>query len=176
MKNMTVTAIAGLVLAVSACGLLGADRDMRGQLTEGDYKFVKEAASGGTSEVELGTLAKQKGTSESVRNFADRMVKDHQKANNELQDIVTKKGAAIPAEVSHGERSTIEHLQKLSGTDFDKAYASAMVKDHKKDVKDFKSAAQNLKDPDLKAFAQNTVPTLEEHLWLAQEVENTIKK
>ena len=78
--------------------------------------------------------------------------------------------------MSHGDRSTIDHLQKLSGTDFDKSYASAMVKNHKKDVKDFKNAAQNLKDPDLKAFAQNTVPTLEEHLRLAREMENTIKK
>ncbi len=180
-KQATITAMAGLALALSSGALLGADRlfgtdrDQRGQLSERDYRFVKEAASGGTSEVELGDLAKQKGVNEAVRNFGDRMAKDHKKANDELKDIVAKKGAAIPAELTRGERSTMDRLQKLNGADFDKAYAAAMVKDHKKDLSDFKDAAQDVKDPDLKAFAQKTIPTLEEHLRLAENMDRQVK-
>ena len=73
--------IAGLALALTgsasfAADLFGSDKDQRGQLSERDYKFVKEAARGGMSEVELGQLAKQKGASQSVKDFGDRMVKD----------------------------------------------------------------------------------------------------
>jgi len=179
-KQVTITAIAGLALALSGGRLLGADlfggdRDQRGQLSERDYRFVKEAARGGMSEVELGDLAKQKGANDVVRNFGDRMSKDHKKANDELKDIVTKKGAAIPAQLSRTERSTMERLQKLNGAEFDKAYAAAMVKDHKKDVADFKDAAQDVKDPELKAFAQKTIPTLEEHLRMAENMDRTVR-
>src|SRR5438105_1461344 len=113
-KQVTITAIAGLALALSSGALLGADRlfgtdrDQRGQFSERDYRFIKEAARGGMSEVELGDLAKQKGASEVVRNFGDRMAKDHKKGNDELKDIVSKKGAAIPAELTRGERSTMD--------------------------------------------------------------------
>jgi len=173
-KSITLTAVAGLVLALSAGTLKGASD--RGQLSERDHRFVKEAAAGGEEEVQLGELASQKGTSPSVRNFGNQMVKDHQQANAELKSIAAKKGAVLPAELSHEQRSTMNHLEKLSGADFDKHYASAMVKDHKKDVKEFKDAAEDLKDPELKAFAQKTTPTLEEHLRLAEEMDNTVKK
>jgi putative membrane protein len=179
-NKATITAIAALALALSggtlfgADRLFGSDRDQRGQFSERDYRFLKEAARGGMSESELGELAKQKGASEAVRNFGERMAKDHKKANEELKDIASKKGAAIPAELTHGERATMDRLQKLTGAEFDRAYAAAMVKDHKKDVKDFKDAAEDVKDPDLKAFAQKTIPALEEHLRRAEELERTV--
>jgi putative membrane protein len=66
-------------------------------------------------------------------------------------------------------------LQNASGADFDKTYAKAMVKDHKKDIKEFKKAGKDLNDPDLKAWAQKTSPTLEEHSRMAQEMENAVK-
>ena len=179
-KQTRLMTIAGLVLALSggatyAADLFGSDKDQRGQLSEKDYKFVKEASRSGMSEAELGNLAKQKGTSDSVRNFGERMSRDHQKANNEWKDIAAKKGATIPADLTHGERSTMDKLQKANGAEFDKEYSQAMVKDHKKDVKDYKDAAEDLKDPDLKAFAQKTIPTLEEHLRLAEDMERNVR-
>src|ERR1041385_8239664 len=150
--------IAAAMLAISGTAVFGADRlfgndkDQRGQLSERDYRFVKEAARGGQSEVELGELAKTKGTSQAVRDFGAKMVTDHQKANNELKDLASKKGAQGPAELARSERSSMDKLQKLNGTAFDKEYADMMLKDHKKDVKDFKDAADDVKDPELKAF------------------------
>jgi putative membrane protein len=177
MLNKTkIAAIAGLSLALSAGALLGADKDNRGQLTENDYKFVKDAARGGTMEVELGQLAVQKAASESVRHFGERMVADHKKANEELRTIASRKGAILPAELSHSENSTMAHLQKATGRDFDKAFAHHMLKDHQTDVKDFQDAAKDLNDPELRAFAQKTLPTLQEHLRMAQALDTEVTR
>jgi putative membrane protein len=176
MNKTTVAAVAGLALALSAGALVGAEKENRGQLSAKDYKFVAEAARGGTMEVELGELAVQKGSSESVRHFGERMVADHKRANEELKAIAATKGATLPAQLSHSENSTLEQLQKATGRDFDKSYAHHMVKDHQSDVKDFQDAAKDLNDPELRAFAQKTLPTLEEHLRMARNIETETKR
>jgi len=166
----------GLALMLSSGALFAADTDgQRGQFTSSDFKFVKDASRGGMEEVQLGQLAKQKAGSPAVREFGEKMATDHQKANDELKQIVQKKGALIPTSLTHSETSTLERLQKLSGTEFDKAYISDMVKEHKSDVKEFEKATKNLSDPELKAFAEKTLPTLQEHLTQAQNLEAQIK-
>src|SRR5947209_8592002 len=175
-KQTTITAVATLAIAlcgpVRAADLFGGnDKAQRGQLTEKDYKFVKEASRGGMSEVELGNLAKQKGTSQSVKEFGERMVRDHKKANDELKQIVSQKGAALPAELNRNERSTMDKLQKANGAEFDREYTEAMVKDHRTDVKEFQDAAQSANDSDIKSFAQKTLPTLQEHLRMAEDMQ-----
>jgi putative membrane protein len=166
----------GLALMLSSGALLAAETEgQRGQLTEKDFKFAKDAIRGGMEEVQLGELAKQNAGSPAVREFGERMVTDHQKANDGLKQIVQKRGALIPASLSHHETSRLEHLQKLSGADFDKAYISDMVSDHKKDVKEFEKASQNLSDPELKAFAEKTLPTLQDHLRQAENLQAQIK-
>jgi putative membrane protein len=175
-NKTTMIGSVGLALMLSSGLLLAADTEgQRGQLTSKDYKFASDAAQGGMQEVQLGELARQKAGSQGVREFGERMVTDHQKANDELKQIVQKKGALLPTTVSHHETSTVEHLQKLSGADFDKAYVSDMLRDHKKDVKEFEKASQDLSDPDLKAFAAKTLPTLQEHLSMVQNLEAQVK-
>ena len=178
-KQATITAVAALAIALCgparAADVFGAnDKAQRGQLTEKDYKFVKEASRGGMSEVDLGNLAKQKGTSQSVKDFGQRMVRDHTKANDDLKQIASQKGATLPSELDRSDRSTMDKLQKATGADFDREYANAMVKDHRTDVKEFQNAAQNATDPDLKSFAQKTLPTLQEHLRLAEDMQRNI--
>jgi putative membrane protein len=175
-KKTTMIGSVGLALMLSSSLLLAAENEgQRGQLTSKDYKFASEAAQGGMQEVQLGELAKQKAGSQGVRDFGERMVNDHQKANDELKQIVQRKGALLPTTISHHENSTLEHLQKLSGADFDKAYVSDMLRDHKKDVKEFEKASQDLSDPDLKAFAAKTLPTLQEHLSMVQSLDAQVK-
>lgn len=176
MIQRTIITVAGLALMLSAGALIGADTETRGQLSAKDYKFVKDAARGGTMEVELGELATQKASNDSVRQFGQRMVADHKRANDELRTIASTKGATLPAELSHSENSTMAHLQKATGADFDKAYAHHMVKDHETDVKEFQDAAKNLDDSELRAFAQKTLPTLEEHLRLARDLDTQTSK
>src|SRR4051812_8515705 len=99
------------------------------------------------------------------------MVTDHSKANDELKQIISSKGASLPATPSRKENSAMDDLQKATGQDFDKKYVEHMVKDHKKDVKEFEDATKNLSDPELRAFAQKTLPTLQDHLRQIEQIE-----
>ena len=146
-----------------------------GALTKGDRTFIEKAAKGGVAEVELGNLAQQKAQNQQVKDFASRMVKDHSKANDELKGIASAKGVTVPAEMDKSAVKEKEKLEKLAGAKFDREYMSHMVKDHKKDVKEFADEAKNAKDPDVKNFAASTLPTLQEHLKLAQAAERAAK-
>lgn len=179
---MTTIAVAAAVAAlITSAPLRAADenapgRDQNGQLTRKDYKFAREAAQGGLLELKMGELAKQKGAHPTVQQFGERMVTDHSKANEQLQKLATQKGAALPIELTPREESQLEHLQKLSGHDFDKAYAERMVKDHKKDIKEFQDAAKTAEDADLKNFAAATLPILQEHQKMAEQMESSVKQ
>jgi len=164
-------AVFSLAMALGSSLAFAAHTGERGQLSSKDFKFAVDAAQGGMSEVQLGELAKQKATNPQVKTFAEKMVTDHNKANDELKQIISRKGAVLPATLSRKENSTLDDLQKATGQDFDKKYVEHMVKDHKKDVKDFQDATQNLTDPDLRAFAQKTLPTLQDHLRQIEQIE-----
>jgi len=140
-----------------------------------DRKFMEEAARGGMAEVKLGQLAAEKAGSNQVKQFGQRMVDDHSKANDQLKQIASSKGVALPTELDKSTQREYDKLSKLSGADFDREYMKHMVSDHKKDVGDFKKEAGKAKDADLKQFAASTVPTLEEHLNLAKAAEQVAK-
>ncbi|MDB6109522.1 MAG: putative outer membrane protein, partial [Pedosphaera sp.] len=91
-----------------------------------------------------------------------------------LMQLVSQKGATLPTDTTGENKGMVDHLKNLSGADFDKAYMSHMVTDHKKDVKEFQREATKAQDPDLKAFANQTLPVLQEHLRLAQTVQATV--
>jgi putative membrane protein len=135
-----------------------------------DQSFLKEAAAGGLAEVELGQLAAEKSSNPEVKKFAERMVTDHGKANDQLKEIAAQKGIELPTEPSAKHKATKERLSKLSGDEFDKAYMSNMLSDHKKDVAAFRKESTEGKDPVLKEFATKTLPTLEEHLKDAESI------
>jgi putative membrane protein len=141
-----------------------------------DKKFVKDAALGGMAEVELGKLATQKAASDGVKQFGQKMVDDHTKANEQLKEVASKSNITIPDSLDSKHQSRIEKLSKLSGPDFDKAYIKDQVKDHKQDVSEFKSEADNGSDPNIKQFASNTLPILEQHLTMAKDLGKTEKK
>lgn len=128
------------------------------------------------AEVELGKLATQKASSDAVKQFGQKMVDDHTKANGQLKEIASKENISIPDSLDPKHRSRIEKLSKLSGPDFDKAYAKDQVKDHQKDVSEFKSEAENGSNPNIKQFASSTLPTLQEHLSMAKDLNKTEKK
>lgn len=135
-----------------------------------DRHFVKKAAKGGMAEVELGKLAAEKGQSDEVKKFGQRMVDDHSKANDQLKQLASSKGINLPTDLDAKDKSTKDRLSKLSGEQFDRAYMKDMVKDHTKDVAEFKKASDNAKDTDIRSFASQTLPTLEDHLKEAQSI------
>jgi putative membrane protein len=129
-----------------------------------DESFYKKAAEGGISEVEQGQLAQEKGHSQAVKDFGAMMTKDHSAANEKLKAIATSKGIDLPTSSSAMQMATKGKLEVLSGDSFDKSYIKGMVKDHQEDIKEFEKEAQQGQDPQAKAFAQKTLPTLREHL------------
>jgi len=135
-----------------------------------DSKFMKEAAEGGMAEVALGQLAAEKASSSDVKKFGQRMIDDHSKANDELKQLASQKKVALPKDLSVKDKATKARLEKLSGEQFDQAYMKDMVKDHKKDVSDFRRESKSAQDPDVKNFAAQTLPTLEDHLKQAESV------
>ena len=144
-------------------------------ISSGDRKFMEKAAEGGMAEVKLGQLAAQKASADQVKQFGQRMVDDHGKANDQLKQLASTKGVTLPTDLDKSTQREYDKLSKLSGADFDREYMKHMVSDHKKDVSEFKSEANKAKDADLKQFASSTLPTLEEHLNLAQSAEQVAK-
>jgi len=134
-----------------------------------DQKFAQDAAAGGLAEVEMGQLAADKASNEKVKQFGQRMVTDHSKANTELKTLASKKGLTLPDSPKPKDKSMAQKMSKLSGAAFDKAYMQDMVKDHQKDVAEFQKEASSGSDPDLKAWAGTTLPVLQEHLKMAKE-------
>ena len=130
-----------------------------------------DAAMGGMMEVELGRLAVQQGSSDAVKQFGQRMVDDHGKANTELMSLASSKGITLPTALDEKHQEQVTKLSGRSGADFDRAYAKLMVSDHNKDVSEFEKHSTRGTDPDLKAFATRTLPVLREHLQLARSLE-----
>lgn len=138
-----------------------------------DESFYKNAAEGGLAEVQLGQLAQDKGQSPAVKDFGKMMIQDHTAANNKLRSVAAGKGVDLPSSPSVGQVATKAKLEVLSGDSFDKSYIKSMVEDHKDDIKLFQKELQSGQDPDAKAFAKATLPTLRAHLTKIESIAKT---
>ncbi|HYV14098.1 MAG TPA: DUF4142 domain-containing protein [Pyrinomonadaceae bacterium] len=157
-----------------------ANRNMRGNsnasgekagmanMSAQDHNFIMDAAMGGMMEVELGRVAAEKGMSDAVKQFGQRMVDDHSKANSELMSLASSKGITLPTELDAKHREQVTKFSAMSGAELDREYTKMMVSDHRKDVSEFEKQSRRGTDPDLKAFATKTLPTLQEHLRMAE--------
>jgi len=137
--------------------------------------FAMKAADGGMAEVELGRLAAQKGTNDRVKQFGQKMVEDHTKANDDLKQAAGQAGIELPADTSAKHKQLVQKLSGLSGAAFDKAYMDAMVKDHVEDVAEFEKASKAPGNSPIRTFAASTLPTLKEHLQMAREIDGEVK-
>lgn len=142
----------------------------------GDRNFVEDMAADGQAEVALGQLAQQKATSPEVKEFGEMMVRDHTKAGQELKSIAAKHSIELKADLNDDSKDLRERLAKLSGNEFDREYIKAMVDDHEKAVDDVKEKAEKSDNPEIKQWASKTLPTLEQHLERARQINNTIER
>jgi putative membrane protein len=144
-----------------------------GQISDKD--FLIKAAQGGMTEVELGKLAQEQAASPDVKQFGSRMVADHSKANAELKTVADKKGVTVPTTLDVKHQAMVDRLQHLNGPAFDKAYVKMMVRDHERDAAEFRQAAANAQDPEVKTFADNTLKVIESHLSDIKSIQNSQK-
>jgi len=135
-----------------------------------DMTFVMKAAADGKHEVMLGELAKAQAASADLKKFAEKMVTDHTKANEELMAAAKAAKIAVPGGLPEDMVKEVEKFKALKGAEFDRMYARHMVEDHEKAVKLFENASMNLRDPGLKGFATKTLPVIKEHLEMAKKL------
>ncbi|MDB5128547.1 DUF4142 domain-containing protein [Mucilaginibacter sp.] len=142
---------------------------------EGDSKFVVKATSGVTMETELGQYASEHAVTAGVKMFGENMVKDHSKDKETLKKLAAEKKITIPAQTGEDFRKHINEITSKKGIEFDKAYISFMVGDHKEDISEFTKEAKDGKDVDIKAFAAKGVPVLQHHLDMATSLNDKLK-
>jgi putative membrane protein len=148
----------------------GQGKGQGGTMSQQDQKFARDAAADGMMEVELGQLATQKASSQAVKDFGQRMVRDHTQANQQLLQIASQKGLTLSKELPADMRQERDKLSKASGAEFDRMYMSHMLKAHEKDIKEFERESKNAGDPALRSFAEQNLPILRQHLELARSV------
>jgi putative membrane protein len=140
-----------------------------------DAKFATDAANGGMAEVALGKLALTKTSNAAIKDFANMMVTDHSKANDELMAIAKAKNISLPAQPDSAHIKKMDDLSKMNGGDFDKAYVSAMIDGHKKTLDLMNGEAKNGSDTTLKAFAAKTAPVVQTHLDAINKIHDSMK-
>jgi putative membrane protein len=165
------------ILLVLAFGAASATAMAAGDKISAD-DFVKKAGEAGAAEVAMGKLGAAKATDTEVKAFAEQMVKDHTKANEELMTAAKAKGLKVPTEPGLMHKAMKEKFEHRSAdADFNHDFMQQMVKDHKAAVELFRTAsADTTLDPELKALATKTLPTLKEHLADAQKLESKLDK
>ncbi len=144
--------------------------------TFSDKAFVKKAVEQNATEVELSKLAQEKGSSDAVKEFGKRIVEDHTKIAPGLETAAAKVNVDVPTDLPRGGKKAKEKLAKLSGPEFDKAYAKLMLNDQKDSVESFTQEARLGKIPEVKDYAAKALPTIQEHRKMATDLESTVKK
>jgi putative membrane protein len=173
---MRKTVIAGaVVLALSAAPAFAAGKKQGITSKQvSDQEFVIHAAKGDMAEIELGKVAQTKASAESVKTFAKRMIDDHQRALDSLKPIAMNEKITVPTTIDPKDQALKERLEKLSGRAFDRAYMSAMIKDHRHDVAEFRAASTKARSADVKQYASTILPSLEKDLKLGQTAEKSV--
>ncbi len=141
-----------------------------GQPSAIDRMFVSKAMQGGLAQIQLGQLTLQKSDNQQVKQFAQRMIDDHTKLNDQMKPVAQQLGVSVPDQISKGDRKTIAKLQALSGSAYDQAYIKDMVKDHKQDLSAFQMEASSGQDQTVRDAANQGSKVIAQHLQLAQQL------
>ena len=170
------TALIRRFVPVLAALLLAGGAWAKDNVAHVDAAFMKNAAEAGLAEVEASKLAASKATNTQVKSFAQQMVDDHSKANDELKALAASKGVTLPTEPSMAQKAKLKLLQGADGANFDKRYAESFgVKAHEDTVSLFQKESQKAKDAEVKAWAEKTLPTLQHHLEMAKDMDKSVK-
>lgn len=136
--------------------------------------FLKEAARGNDLEIALAELGSRKAQNSELKSFCQMLQQDHTQAAQQLQPIAQKYGVAIDQSLKHKENREVTKLEKESGANFDREFATLMLKDHQKDIEKYQDAANKLQEADVKQYAQTILPKLREHFQHAETVAKAV--
>lgn len=160
---------AALALAIGIVSLgVALSAIARSGIPRSEAAFLQKTATDSAAELRLARLARDKAMRDEVREFAQRMVDDHQKALTEAQALASSNGVKLSNGIDSKHEKLLKKLQGLTGPEFDREYMKHMVKDHRKDLHDARRAARATERDDVTDFAGRTALTIEEHLRMAQ--------
>jgi putative membrane protein len=162
--------IGALAILAAVIGARADDKPPAGDQPFDDTTFVKMAASDGMHEVELGKIGTAKAKNDDVKKFAEMMVKDHTKANEELKAAAKAANITVPEGLDEKHQKHVDHFKNYKGTDFDADYMKHMVTDHTEAVALFTRASKEAKNTELKDFATKTLPVIQGHLEQAKKL------
>jgi putative membrane protein len=167
-KLMRFSVIPMMVFALSAqaqkTGARPFPADQTGQHSHSDTKFIKHAAADNQQEIQLGQLGEQKAQNQQLKDFSKQLQADHSQALNKLQPIAQNLNVPISAQLPSRQKAEIDRLQKLNGADFDKEFATYLLRDHARDMNIYQREARRTQNADLKGYAQNTSQAMQTHL------------
>ena len=169
MKAVWTSICSTLILCCTAAFLWTAEAEMQ------DTDFWTEAAVSSMAEVALSNVALQRSQNDAVKQFAQRMLDDHTKANQELMTAAQAKGVTVPTALPDNRQRDVTDLNEEPGDKFDREYMQMMVKDHEKAVKLFQRQSERGTDADAKALAARLLPTLQEHLTMARSLSDMLR-
>jgi len=162
------TLVAAVALLAVVIGVRAEDKTPADAID--DATFVKMAASDGMHEVELGKIAQAQAKNDDVKKFAEQMVKDHTKANEELKTAAKSANVALPEKIDEKHQKHIDMFKNYKGTNFDQDYMKHMVTDHTEAVALFTQASKEAKNKEIKDFATKTLPVIQGHLEMAKKL------
>lgn len=141
----------------------------KGQVAQHDMTFANKAAMSDMFEIQAGKLAQDQAKDKDVKQFGSHMVSDHTKTSDAMKEMAQKKSMTLPTKLDSEHQQKLDKLRGVKGEQFDSAYMQGQVDAHQTAVSLFRTEAQNGKDADLKRFAEQTLPTLEQHLRMARD-------
>ncbi|CAO3440176.1 DUF4142 domain-containing protein [Azospirillum endophyticum] len=136
----------------------------KGQLAQQDMTFAQKAAISDMFEIQAGKLAQDQAREQGVKQFGSQMVSDHTKTSEAMKAMAQQKSMTLPTKLDSEHQQKLDKLRGLKGDQFDSAYLQGQTDAHQTAVTLFRQQAENGKDADLKRFAEQTLPTLEQHL------------
>lgn len=147
-----------------------------GPVAGSDRSFVAEAMTGGLAEVEAGKMAAEKASDPQVKAYGEHLQKDHAAANMKLAQLASTKGITVSETIEGEARTKLDELAKLSGAEFDRGFMERFgVSAHEKTIALFEREAKEGQDPDIRAFAEQTLPSLRTHLETSQQLAQSVK-
>jgi putative membrane protein len=139
-----------------------------------DSAFIREATSGNLLEIRLGNLAESKASNSAVKQFGQRMVTDHTTMENQWSQLVARSGLPLTASLDQTQQQQASQLERLSGAEFDRAYMTAMIQDHERDVNAFRTQGVSAQSADVRQLAANDLVTIQQHLDMATQIGSQI--
>ena len=172
MKNQSIRSLSTATLALCGMAMLASQGQAadKGSLAAVDVRFIKHEAAAGMGLVKIAGFGVNKTGRADIKAFAETLVTEHTKANEELAKLAAAKGVELSTVIDPKQAEIYQKLEKESGADFDKEFLATIVSGHKKSVSNFEEASQGAKDNDLKLWADKMLPALKTHLAKAKEL------